>query len=385
MKKVLKSIAQMLAGAAVGVGGMSLIMWLVDGGLPAAHSHSEGVDAGLMLLSIGLATLWLIVAIILHLILHEAGHLIMGLLTGYQFLSFRVFKLTLVKTDKGLRWKRYHIAGTGGQCIMTLPTDQEVRTAPWFWYNAGGVLMNLLLVALSVVILRLFHLGIVGTSFFIMMAFMGLCIALINGIPMMIGGMSNDGLNIWTLWRHPDERRSFVRMLQTVGLLSSGKRMSELPEEWFEDIPVTENASYQEINNRLFYMSLLEDKMQLDEARQIAEEIMALGKKLPQLFRMEVAGERVMLELMTTKRPEVIDELWDKQLSRYTEMNSKYSPIKCAVLYTVELLHNQDSAKADTYKQQLEEHKYDYTMPGEARTAIALVNTVLEVQLYRNE
>ena len=151
----------MLAGAAVGVGGMSLIMWLVDGGLLAAHSHSEGVDAGLMLLSIGLATLWLIVAIILHLILHEAGHLIMGLLTGYQFLSFRVFKLTLVKTDKGLRWKRYHIAGTGGQCIMTLPTDQEVRTAPWFWYNAGGVLMNLLLVALSVVILRLFHLGIV--------------------------------------------------------------------------------------------------------------------------------------------------------------------------------------------------------------------------------
>jgi hypothetical protein len=123
-------------------------------------------------------------------------------------------------------------------------------------------------------------------------------------------------------------------------------------------------------------MSLLEDKMQIDEARQVAEEIMALGKKLPQLFRMEVAGERVMLELMTTKRPEVVDELWDKQLSRYTEMNSKYSPIKCAVLYTVELLHNQDSAKADTYRQQLEEHQHDYTMPGEARTAIALVNTV---------
>ena len=141
----------------------------------------------------------------------------------------------------------------------------------------------------------------------------------------------------------------------------------------FEDVPVTAASPYLELSNRSLYMALLEDQMRLDEAREVAEEMMALGKKLPQLFRMEVGGERVMLALLTTQRQQVVDELWDKQLARYTEVNSKYSPMKCAVLYVYERFHNLDNAKADTYRQMLEAHQCDYTMPGEGRTAIALV------------
>ena len=35
-------------------------------------------------------------AILLHVIIHEAGHLVFGLLSGYRFVSFRIFSLTLV-------------------------------------------------------------------------------------------------------------------------------------------------------------------------------------------------------------------------------------------------------------------------------------------------
>ena len=374
--KVLKLLTGMLMGAAIGYGGVMLIIWLVDGALPSSHSNSGAVDYGLMAMSIGLALLWLFVTIVIHLVMHEAGHLIAGLLTGFRFVSFRVFKYTLVKTDEGLSWKKFHIAGTGGQCIMELPEEQNVETTPWFWYNAGGVLMNLLLIVISVIMLRMFNHGIVSMSFFVMLAFVGLFMSLMNGIPMMAGGVSNDGLTTWTLWRHPDQRRFFVRMLQTAGQLNRGKRMSEMPQKWFEDIHVTEKSTYLEVNNRITFMALLEDRLLLDEARSVAEEIMALGKKLPQLFRMEVACERVMLELLTTRRKEIINELWDKQQSRYTEMNSRYSPIKCAVLYAVELLMHHDSEKAETYKHQLETHQHDYTMPGEARTAMELVRVI---------
>ena len=74
--------------------------------------------------------------------------------------------------------------------------------------------MNLLLAALSIVVLRLASPGIVGMSFFLMMAFVGILMALLNGVPMMVGGVSNDGLNLWSLWRHPDQRRYFVHALQ---------------------------------------------------------------------------------------------------------------------------------------------------------------------------
>ena len=376
VKKILKLIAGMLVGAAVGYFGVMAIIWLVEGSLPSSHGGNEGVDWGMMVLSIGVTLVGLVIAVLVHLILHEAGHLIAGLLTGYRFLSFRVFKYTLIKTNEGLCWKKFHIAGTGGQCILELPEDQDVERVPWFWYNAGGVLMNLTIMLLSIVLLRLFNPGIVGFALLTMLAFVGLFMALMNGVPANISGVSNDGHNIWMLCRRPAERRYFLRSLQIAGQLSRGKRMSEMPAEWTEDLPITEKSSYLELTSRLTYMALLEDKGELDKARLVAEELMALGKKLPQLLQMELANERVMLELMTTSREEVIDELWTKQVARYTEANSKYSPIKCAVLYAYELLYNHDAEKAAGYKRQLEAHKNDYTMPGEALTAIRLIESI---------
>lgn len=377
MAKILKMILGMIAGALIGYCGVMLIVWMVEGSLPSSQSVKQDIDWMMLAATVCATLVAFVVAVFVHLILHEAGHLVAGLMTGYRFLSFRIFKFTLVKTEDGMRWKKFHIAGTGGQCILELPADQPVETTPWFWYNAGGVLMNLAVMLLSIGLLRLLQPGMLLFALLTMMAFVGLFMALMNGIPSTISGISNDGHNLWMLWRHPSERRFFLRSLQVAGQLSRGKRMGEMPDEWIEDVPVTGKSSYLALSNRILYMSLLEDKGQLDKARQVAEELMALGKKLPQLFRLEVGGERVMLELLTTHRQEVVDELWTKTLARYTEINSKYSPIKCAILYTYEKLNNHDDEKAAAYKQQLEAHQLDYTMPGEALTAISLTQCVI--------
>ena len=376
----MKGLLGFILGCSTGIGAVMLIRWLTDGGKPIVEKASEGTDYGLLTLCILLAFISLVVSVIIHLIMHEAGHLVMGLLTGYRFLSFRVFKYTLAKTDNGLQWKRFHISGTGGQCLMELPEDQDVNTAPWFWYNAGGVLMNLLLAIISILIIRFMPLGVVALSFFVMLAFVGVGIALINGMPMVAGGVGNDGYNIMSLWKHPEQRRYFVRTLQMAGQLSRGRRLKEMPEEWIEDKPVDKNSKMLEIGNRVNYMALLEDQGRLEEALEVAEEMMSLGMKLPQIYQMEVGGERVMLELLTSKNTEKIEEQWTKQLERYTVMNSKYSPIKCAVLYTYELLHQHNEEKAEPYHQSLLLHQHDYTMPGEARTAISLVDAAKNVE-----
>ena len=376
--KILKMLLGMLCGAAAGYFGVMLIIWLIDGSLPSSDDAEKAVDWLLMVKAIGVTLVAFVIAVMVHLILHEAGHLIAGLLTGYRFLSFRILKYTLIKTDEGLRWKKFHIAGTGGQCILELPEDQDVETVPWFWYNAGGVLMNLTIMLVSVVLLRFTDPPLLPFALLMMLAFVGFFMACANGIPATINGVSNDGHNLWMLWRRPAERRYFMHSLQIAGQLSRGKRMSEMPAEWTENQPITPKSSYLELTGRMTYMALLEDQGRLDEARLVAEELMALGKKLPQLLQLEIGGERVMLELMTTRRPEVVSQLWTKTLARYTEANSKYSPIKCAVLYAYELLHNHNTQKAETYKQQLEAHQHDYTMPGEALTSLYLIHQAVE-------
>lgn len=377
MKKVLQALLGMVIGAAIGYGGIMLLVWMTDDGSTVASPKSEGVDWLKLVLTIGLTFVWMAVAVVVQVIMHEAGHLVAGLLTGFRFVSFRIFKFTLVKTPEGrLTWKRYHIAGTGGQCILVLPADQDVASAPWFWYNAGGVMMNLLLTVLSVVLLRLFHPGVVVFSLLAMMAFVGFFMALMNGIPHTMGGVSNDGNNLWLLWRKPAERRFFVRSLQIVGQLNRGRRISELPRAWVEDCPVDAHSDFFVLSNRGIYMMLLEDEGRYDEARQVAEELMSLGKKLPQLLHMETGGERVMLELLTTCRRDVVAELWTKPLARYTVASSKYSPVKNAVLYAYELLYNHDAEKAEEWRLQFEHCKDDYAIPGETLLAAKLMADV---------
>lgn len=377
LKKILKILLSLLIGIAIGAGGVMLILWLIGDVGGSDESAGSGFDIVTLLLSIGAVVISLVVALIIHLVLHEAGHLVMGLLTGYRFLSFRVFHLMLAKTDEGLCLKRYHVAGTGGQCLLDLPEDQDVETAPWFWYNAGGVLMNILITALSIIALRIFDFGIAGMSFFLMMAFVGLYLTLVNGIPMCVNGVSNDGHNILSLWRHPEQKRFFVRLLQVTGKQSKGLRPQEMPREWFEDNPIDDKSPLFEILNRISFMAFLEDTERYEEARQVAEELASLGNRLPLLYKMEIGGEHVLLELLTASRKNVVSRLWTKKLEKYTLVNSKYSPMKCAVLHAYALLHDHDTEKADGYKQQLESHLQDYAMPGEARTAITMVEAAM--------
>ena len=84
-----------------------------------------------------------IVGYFLQIIIHEAGHLIFGLLSGYHFLSFRVGSITLVHLNGTWKWKRFSIQGTGGQFLMIPPENRE-KVCPYRIYIVGGVISNLI-------------------------------------------------------------------------------------------------------------------------------------------------------------------------------------------------------------------------------------------------
>ena len=72
------------------------------------------------------AMLICVVAFFMQIIIHEAGHLVCGLLTGFRMVSFRIANIILVRHDQGWQLGRFSIAGTGGQCLME-PKIEDIR------------------------------------------------------------------------------------------------------------------------------------------------------------------------------------------------------------------------------------------------------------------
>jgi NitT/TauT family transport system permease protein len=65
--------------------------------------------------------------------------------------SFRIFNYTILKTKGKLKIKKFGIAGTGGQCLMT-PPNCPIEELKFVWYNLGGVFFNLLFSAVAIVL-----------------------------------------------------------------------------------------------------------------------------------------------------------------------------------------------------------------------------------------
>ena len=170
-------------------------------------------------------------AIVLQLIVHEAGHLVFGLMSGYRFCSFRVFSLMWTKEGERIRLRRMAIAGTGGQCLMG-PPEMKDGKIPVTLYNLGGSIMNLLTGAAALAAFFAAPQGL-GAMTLLVVAVTGFAIALMNGIPLHMGTMDNDGMNAVALRRDAEAMRSFWVQMRVNELQTQGVRLRDMPEAWF--------------------------------------------------------------------------------------------------------------------------------------------------------
>lgn len=188
----------MLIGAACGV----LIMMYLDRTARSGKGFAESF-LPFILLFVGMYA-----AMFIQIALHEAGHLIFGLLTGYRFCSFRIFGLMWVKTDGRVRFKRLNVAGTGGQCLMA-PPDMKDGRMPVMLYNFGGAIVNLVAAALCAGLAFLCPVRSLCWTALMIHAVIALAFALMNGLPVKMGPVNNDGRNALELSRGGEATRAF--------------------------------------------------------------------------------------------------------------------------------------------------------------------------------
>lgn len=167
--------------------------------------------------------LYLFVAYYASIVLHELGHFVLGLATGYRFLSFRILSVSLEKQRNGaLRWKHRPVSGTLGQCLMV---PKDTQKPPVFWYNFGGVLFNLLQVGFSWVGFTR-SMTMVGELWWFAMIMSGTLFVFFNWLP--LRHSHNDGNNYREIKRDPLSLAAFVYTLRLSSDIADDARLSEL-------------------------------------------------------------------------------------------------------------------------------------------------------------
>lgn len=205
--------------------------------------------------------LFLFIAYYLTIIIHESGHLIFGLLTGYHFVSFRIGSIILIKNNDHISLKKYSIPGTGGQCLLS-PPDLIDGQMPYKLYNLGGVIMNAIVFIMSF-ILFMFTSSLLS-SFFFLLSIANLIVLLSNGIPLEIGGIYNDGMNLKMCKQNKEALYSLWLQLKINSELAKGKRLKDLPDQWFYIPKDLSNPLVTQI--AVLYENKLLDQMKFSDA-----------------------------------------------------------------------------------------------------------------------
>ena len=276
-------------------------------------------------------------------IIHESGHLIFGLITGYKFVSFRIGHFMFIKEKGRLKIKLYNVVGTAGQCLMMPPQWNE--KIPYRLYNLGGCIMN----AATALFALAAYFAAGAEGFFAlcmaMLAVMGLSMALTNGIPMRIGGISNDGMNAALLGKKENTLRAFWLQLYVNGLIAKGERYRNMPREWFR-LPEGEELS-DPICCAMGVMlyNFCFDMHEFDEAEQTIN-YMLNAPGLLDVEKNELLCELLFLRVLRGAPKEEIDSLLTPKLDKYIKATANYvSRRRLAYAYQLLYLKNYSTAQ----------------------------------------
>lgn len=314
------------------------------------------------------------IAIFAHIILHEGGHLVAGLLSGYKFVSFRIGSFTLLRYDGKLRIKKFSIAGTAGQCLM-MPPQRPIEQIGTTFYNWGGVLSNLIFAAVSLVLFSVTNNAFAGI-FLAIFAIIGFLLAIVNGIPLKIGGVSNDGNNVFYLNKNQRAKAAFVYQLITNAMVQNGMRPKELPAEY---LCLDTDIDYKDplqVNHLLLSASTLLDKMQYEECYTLLSGALQHKGDMVAIMTQEITCE-VIYSALVTGRIDEARTLYDTEMQQYIEQHKEVMSAKqrllCAWCYYVE----NDTAAAQMIYDQVYNNRHNYLMQGEVAMDIALMQEFL--------
>ncbi len=371
MKKALTIILSLAVGAALG---------LLIGSLGRSSASNDASAMSIIIETAG-GLVALLIAAYFQIVLHEAGHLVCGLASGYRFVSFRIMSLTLIKDGNGkLRFKRFKLAGTGGQCLMAPPANVAPNDMPTALFNAGGALSNLLWATLA--LLALLYCSNMSSFFKYFLAstmVVGYAFALLNGIPLKMGGISNDGHNLLYLKHNEQSVKGFYTQLLVNEKLQNGTRLSSMPEELFDLGGDIDYSDPMQANVEILRLQRMIDKGEFIAVHNLLKELnFSHGQEMLQLYRLEMQSDMLFTSLVTGDFEMAKSLSRNKLLMSYITKHAQVMTSKQRVLMAKALILDGNRNEAQTIYDKVVSKRHGYLMQGEVESDIELMKQLLD-------
>lgn len=356
---------------------MVMLSSLVAGGLFGFYLSSTAVQQGMgfgnYLWTLGWMILALVIVVYGHVALHELGHLIGGLISGYGFSSYRLGSLVLMKENGKFRLRRFSVPGTAGQCLMIPPKPVEGKI-PFVRYGLGGVAANAVVTVIALILWLILSKDSMFSVVLMMTALFGAVLALSNGLPIRMGHVDNDGCNVRTLKKHPEAMTHYIHQMQISDYLTKGIPVEEMPEEWFPKPELSEMTDSMSATAGVFYASRLLAQGSIPEARAWMEQLLEADIAVPELLARMTATDLIFCLLLDGESP----EKWlDKEHKQFMQvMKRNISVLRTE--YAIALLLEKDNAKAAKIRSQFDKLAKNYPYPQDVRTERELMELAKE-------
>lgn len=320
------------------------------------------------------------IAIILHVIIHEAGHLVFGLLTGYQFVSFRVFSMVFIKEDGRIKRKKYSIPGAAGQCIMS-PPEMINDTLPYKLYNYGGGIANLVTSIIAAIALFILT-GMPFSIKFILAAFIfaGVILGITNIIPVKSMGVANDGYNVKCMNKDKTARKSFHLQLSLAAKQMEGMRLRDMPKEWFELPEETDLTNVLNAYVKIIAYERYLDMMSFTEARKSLDELKEVLPMLPIAYLNIYNMNHLFLTLVDGSDRSEVDNYLTKQVITILKAARKELNIM-RIAYAYHTLYTKDEKLAKKCYETASKLAIRYPIKPDADMNMMLIEHIDNIKL----
>lgn len=349
-------------GLFMAIGGVAGLMI----GSFAGKTMDEGGTLGDIAPTVISLILGLYAAMYLHIALHEAGHLLFGLLSGYGFSSYRVGSFMVVKESGKLRFRRLSIAGTGGQCLMTPPELVDGKM-PYVLYNLGGCIVNVAMGLVCLLVGFTLREGSLWRMLMMISAAVGFGFGLVNGIPMNMGAVNNDGQNALSLGKDPAALRSFWVQMKINETIARGIRLKDMPEEWFAIPEESQMGNAMVASLAVFATNRYMDAQEFDKAAELLEHLIEMESGITGLHKGMMICDLAYCEMIGQNRPEKLERLQTKEQKQFMK-SMKTFPTVVRTEYAYALLQEKDMKKAEKLQGEFEKLAKNYPYPSDIQS-----------------
>ncbi|WP_312370139.1 hypothetical protein [Lachnoclostridium sp.] len=313
---------------------------------------------------------------LIHTIVHETGHFIGGLISGYRLISFRIFSLAFVKSGDRYKLKLQKLKGTGGQCLMLPPKGIEFVQCPYYLYNMGGIFFDMfvtMLVFFSAVWLCKTP---IMKNLLLTYVVMGIFSAIINYAPLPNFIGANDGINIRAIRKNKSLLKPFMQQLIIYQSLCDGKDFHVFTEDELElpkDADITNPINNYFLNIQyLKYIEIRDFKRAEDTLLTLESEYESMARRM----RLMIDVERLFFLLIQDADIRGIKTYY-KNIKKDMKKNIS-SPSVLRTLFAYEKIIHKDNKKANLFRKRLLVMLHTTPIKQEVQLNIDLINWLEE-------